>query len=648
MQLKQPFLKLPIRFDAEALTAEVRALPASAWTSHPSGIVGNEAVRLVTPLGEDNDEIEGPMAASESLRRCEYVRQIMTELGGVWGRSRFMGLAPGREVPPHIDIHYYWRTHLRIHIPVITNPGVLFTCGDETVHMAAGECWIFNSFLRHDVQNKGDAQRIHLVLDTVGGGLLPELIAAAEKGKTEPRLVTPSPAASGDLQFERLNSPKVMSPWEMRCHLAFVREQAGEDPRIVAVLDRVEGFIDRWATAWARFGTEDAGRPAYDALLQGIRADVAALDAATLALPNEVFLGRILEQLIFYYALARPDSLVSKQEEAVPLQPTTPFSADEGGGVVLSGLSRSADKPTPERFRERFDRPIFLVSTPRSGSTLLYETLENAPGLFATGDESHRLIETVPGLAPHHRGWLSNRLLAIDATADRAEALAASFYNQLKDRDGRRPAGRVRMLEKTPKNALRVPFFNAIWPDAHFIYLYRDARETLYSMMEAWHSGGFRTYPGLPGWQGLPWSLLLVPDWQRLNGLQLPEIVAHQWAITTETMLNDLDQLPGDRVSAIDYGTFVRKPQAEVERLAATVSLGWDQQLGNDLPLSKTTVSKPQPDKWRRIAPVIEAIWPIVDRVDKRARSFLERHGIEGVASPRPQAESLGLEHRAG
>ena len=180
MQLKQPFLKLPILFDVEALAAEVRALPASAWTSHPSGIVGNEAVRLVTPLGEDNDDIEGPMAARESLRRCDYVRQIMTELGGVWGRSRFMGLAPGREVPPHIDIHYYWRTHLRIHIPVITNPGVLFTCGHETVHMAAGECWIFNSFLRHDVQNKGDAQRIHLVLDTVGGGLLPELIAAAD------------------------------------------------------------------------------------------------------------------------------------------------------------------------------------------------------------------------------------------------------------------------------------------------------------------------------------------------------------------------------------------------------------------------------------------------------------------------------------
>ena len=32
-------------------------------------------------------------------------------LGGVWGRSRLMALAPGAEVPAHVDAHYYWRTH---------------------------------------------------------------------------------------------------------------------------------------------------------------------------------------------------------------------------------------------------------------------------------------------------------------------------------------------------------------------------------------------------------------------------------------------------------------------------------------------------------------------------------------------------------
>ena len=222
MLLNRPFLKLAIRFDAEALAAEVRALPESAWVPHPTGFVGNEAVRLVSPGGEETDEIEGPMGPTVSLNQCKYVRQIMAEMGGVWGRSRFMGLAAGREVPPHIDSHYYWRTHLRIHIPVITNPDVLFTCGDETVHMAAGECWLFDSFRWHDVQNKGSQQRIHLVLDTVGGGRLPELMRMAETPGATEQLIKPDGQNHDDLAFEKVNSPEVMSPWEMRCHLDFI------------------------------------------------------------------------------------------------------------------------------------------------------------------------------------------------------------------------------------------------------------------------------------------------------------------------------------------------------------------------------------------------------------------------------------------
>jgi hypothetical protein len=622
MRLKQPFLKLPIHFDTEALAVEVRALPPLAWTPHPTGFVGNEAVRLVTPQGLDTDEIDGPMAPTEHLQRCDYVREIMAEIGGVWGRSRFMGLAAGSEVPPHIDIHYYWRTHWRIHIPVITNPGVQFTCGDETVHMKAGECWLFDSFLWHDVQNKGEEQRIHLVLDTVGGGLLSDLMKAAEAGTAEPRLLRPRERSDDGLVFERVNSPKVMSPWEMRCHLAFTREQAGSEPQVLKVLDRVEHFVDDWAAAWAQFGTDDQGRPTYERLLQGVRTDISALGVAKLEMPNEVLLARMLEQLLFLMALAQQDGRVAKAGSGVgePLR-----IVEASGGVTLSGSVSKVATVRQARYRERFDRPILIMGTPRSGSTLLYETFEQAPGLYSTGNESHGIIESVRGLAPSEKGWASNRLDAGDATPERAEELAARFYQSLRDRDGNLANGRIRMLEKTPKNAVRVPFFDAVWTDAIFIYLYRDVRETLYSMMEAWQSGGFRTYPVLPGWQGPPWSMLLVPGWQGLNGMQLPEIVAHQWAITTDTLISDLERLDADRIHVVDYATLLASPQQEIERLAAAVGLSWDRALGDTLPLSKTTVSKPNRDKWRRIQPVIDSIWPIVERADARARGFLER-----------------------
>ena len=275
-------------------------------------------------------------------------------------------------------------------------------------------------------------------------------------------------------------------------------------------------------------------------------------------------------------------------------------------------------------FRDRIERPIFIVSNPRSGSTLLFETLAQAPGLYTVGGESHFQIEGIPALTPAEHGWASNRLTAEDATDASVEQLAGIFYQQLRDRDGHAAEGPVRMLEKTPKNALRVPFFDAAWPDATFVYLYRDARQTLSSMLEAWRSGRFRTYPQLPGWTGLPWSLLLTPGWEKLNGLPPREVVPRQWVATTDRLLDDLAKLPRERVRVINYADFVKSPQASMEVLTGSLGLAWDRSLEQDLPLSAYTVSRPDPEKWRANEAIIEAVWPLVEEADARARAFVE------------------------
>ena len=287
----------------------------------------------------------------------------------------------------------------------------------------------------------------------------------------------------------------------------------------------------------------------------------------------------------------------------------------------MSGESAGAREPATDN---RFDRPILIVSSPRSGSTLLFETLEKAPGLFSIGFESHVAIEGIPELHPASRKWHSNRLTAEDARPPATDLLADTFHRQLRDRDGNRPTGPVRMIEKTPKNSLRIPFFAAMWPDSIFVYLYRDVRQTLASMMEAWASGQFRTYPQLPGWTGYPWSLLLVPGWQELIGRPLREIVAHQWATTTDMMLDDLSALPRERLRVVDHASFLAEPGAVVEKLARSLDLDWDRQLPNQLPLSKTTVSQPQTDKWRRLEKPISAVWSIVEAADARAKAFLD------------------------
>lgn len=270
-------------------------------------------------------------------------------------------------------------------------------------------------------------------------------------------------------------------------------------------------------------------------------------------------------------------------------------------------------------------RPIFIVSSPRSGSSLFFQTMMKARGAFTIGGESHQLIESLPALHPAQRQWHSNQLNAEDATPEIAAELRRRFYAALRDREGRPPSGPVRMIEKTPKNSLRIGFFDRIFPDASFLYLYRDPRETVSSMMEAWNSGRFRTYPRLPDWPGTPWSLLLVPGWRDLAGKPLAEIVAHQWANVMTGLLDSLDALDPNRVLALSYRDFLAAPDAMLSATCDRLGFGWDRPTGGTLPLSPTVVSAPDPDKWKRNAEEIETVWPIIEPVDTRAKAALER-----------------------
>ncbi|MEO6256017.1 MAG: sulfotransferase [Sphingomicrobium sp.] len=618
MRLTQPLLQLPIGFDAETLAAEVRALPAAAWEPHPQKFPGNEAVPLVAYGGELNNSVAGPMGPTEYLLRCPYMMEMMAELGGVWGRSRLMGLGAGADVPPHVDINYYWRTHLRIHIPVITNPEVMFTCGDESVHMAAGECWVFDSFQLHTVRNRGADQRVHLVLDTVGSEHLWDMIASAEAagaGPQERPTLRPGEGQSDDLVFEQINVPKVMSPWEIQCHIAYLAERTVPDPMVAPVMKRLGKFVAGWTAAWARFGTSDQGEETYRQLIEATRDDLYGMAADHLVLSNGRKLFFFLDALLFANALAQ-EKTRKLIEVAAPI-------GELPAAAIEPAARPAAPAVAPPSSRDQFDRPAFIVSTPRSGSTLLFETLAQAPGLYTVGGESHGVIERISGLTPAARGWSSNRLTAEDATPEAVEQMAAAFHERLRDRAGNAPYGRARMLEKTPKNALRVPFLDAAWPDAMFVYLYRDPRQTMASMIEAWTSGRFRTYPRMPGWDGPPWSLLLVPGWQRFKGWPVPQIVAQQWAITTRTLLEDLARLPRERVRVVVSSEFLATPQAEMERLAYSLDLGWDRPLTSELPLAKHTVSRPDPDKWRAVEDLITGVWPVVEQADADARAFV-------------------------
>lgn len=309
MKLGMPLIKLARQYCAETLAAEVAALPVAAWLPHPGRLPGNDAVPLITPAGQVTNGFSGPMAPTDALRQCPYITEILADLGAVWGRSRLMGLAPGAVVPEHVDVGYYWRTHIRIHIPVITNPGVAFSCDRETVHMAPGECWLFDSFCLHNVRNDGDQKRVHLVLDTVGGEKLWGLIAEAKNmGRdVQPvQRIAPGSVAPVPLAYEQVNLPAVMSVWEVRCHIDFLLAQCADTEARAAIAARLEQFANAWGALWAQYGTDASGLAAYRRLIGDVQRDLQRLEAQRMLLPNNVPFDRALAELVFM--VAAPDA----------------------------------------------------------------------------------------------------------------------------------------------------------------------------------------------------------------------------------------------------------------------------------------------------------------------------------------------------
>lgn len=301
-----------------------------------------------------------------------------------------------------------------------------------------------------------------------------------------------------------------------------------------------------------------------------------------------------------------------------------------------------------------FDRPVIVVSAPRSGSTLLFETLARSASLWTIGDESHGIFERIKALNPSHGIRNSNRLLAEDAEERIVQHLRRVFLERLQDHAGLRygdaadaGARKPRLLEKTPKNALRIPFLDRVFPDARYIWLYRDPRENLSSMLEAWRSSDFVTYRDLPGWAG-NWSLLLPPGFQRLAGRPLEEVVAFQWQSANRYILDDLAAISPARWTALSYAELLADTPATVKRLCEFADVVYDQGLDDycrkSLPLSRYTRTAPRSGKWRANQGLIERVMPGLQPLIEDMQNAIAPHSTSAVlqTSAEPGSASDG------
>lgn len=606
MKLDYPFIQLPLTFDADRLLKEVNAIDESAWQPHPQGYAGNFAMTLITPNGiSNNDEMSGPMKPTDYLQRCPYLMEVLRCIGGVWGRSRLMKLSGQAEVTPHIDTNYYWRERMRVHVPIVTQPSVRFYCGEQDMHMPAGECWIFDTWSMHNVVNDASEERIHLVADTVGGEEFWQWLRAGRPFGIDipgwcPEHIPEFHREPPPLRLETQNMPDVMTPWEMREHFSFLFGEAAPHPDLQALYSIVYDLTLSWQALWVECGSDRTAYPRYAKLRDDFMRVLGRFQH--LQLKSGYPFARAITQGLILHCLK--DAKRTFKEHR-----------DKGHDASVSQLEAG----------NSIERPVILVSAPRSGSTMFFEALEQSPDLCSIGGESHALMESITMLHPGSRNFDSNVLSAKHCSREIARELHNRFANAAVRSDGTKPvAGEpMRLIEKTPKNALRIPFMKQLFPDACFVYLYRDPRPVIASMINAWQSGKFRTYPDLPGWPGLPWSLLLTPGWRELAGQPLHHIVAHQWSTATKIMLDDLEALDPSSVIKVRYEDLLVDARSELDRVCAFCSVAAVPEF-ESLPLSKHTLTLPDSEKWKRHAAVIEEIWPIIAEQAARAERYVE------------------------
>ncbi len=279
MRLQVPFIQLPLVFDAAALMQEVAAIGEPSWRPHPQGYPGNSMLPLVAVHGDPgNEAFAGPMLPTPYLAQCPYLTQVIASLGVVIGRTRLMRLSGHAEVTTHVDQGYYWTERMRVHVPIVTHPSVRFDCGEASTHMAAGECWIFDTWRPHRVINDAEASRIHLVVDTVGGDGFWELFARGRSHDAPSAFWQARKVLAGDesaaCQFEAINVPDVISPWELNAHLGMLFSDTIPHPQLEVVRQHAGQLSRTWRSLWARFGDAPEGRHEFRTAMNRFAAEV--------------------------------------------------------------------------------------------------------------------------------------------------------------------------------------------------------------------------------------------------------------------------------------------------------------------------------------------------------------------------------------
>lgn len=320
-------------------------------------------------------------------------------------------------------------------------------------------------------------------------------------------------------------------------------------------LPRAEALLER-AAAGGAASDVDLLRAQYLARTNRFDAALAALEAAP-TLNGDALLERgRLKDRVGRHAEAWTDLVEGKRKlaaEAGGLRyeaaAVTEFLARLAGFFVRRNFERL---PRATR-RDDVPQPLFIVGSPRSGTTLLEQVLASHPVIRAGGELpfAAELREVANQLLPGREPFPHN--LAGMMTADRHHlaAVLRDHYFARAERHGLLAPGCQYFVDKMPFNEVWLPLVRIAFPHAPVVHLVRHPLDVCLSMMSHQLNHGFHC------------------------GYRLEDTAHYLAAVHRlhEHYRRELD--PGEFI--LRYESLVANPRAVVERLLDHAGLPFDE-----------------------------------------------------------------------
>ena len=262
--------------------------------------------------------------------------------------------------------------------------------------------------------------------------------------------------------------------------------------------------------------------------------------------------------------------------------------------------------------------PVFVVGCSRSGTTVTYETLAASQRFLSFGYEIPEFWNGLYG--PLNNGWDSEAAGAAQARPEHRAAARRFFYQRL---------GKGWVLDKTCINTLRLPYLYKLFPAAKFVFIQRDGRDNISSMMDGWRQGRTDGSFGLEQFFGpfpesvainvgefKEWHFFLPPAWREYNTATLEEVCAFQWITANHMALEAKKYIPAAQWIHLRYEDIFERPVEMFEAAFTQLGIPFGSSLRERCAhLRPTSIVKgaPKKQKWKEHNPeAIARILPII------------------------------------